>query len=353
MLIKYKYLKYLILILTIVIVAFLMLHNKIQVTKYADNFLLVLTDNKYEVTYGKYDSSTKKFNKLYKNKKSAYPTGLFLSSDNSLYYTKKDDNGYTQLYKLNLKTMKEKQITNELHNNIVNVDFIDINTKESTIYMRVIQNGHSNMQIATYSIKTNIVRTWNKDENDISVQRFDYSPSSNTLLVALYSLKQEFQNMKKTNETQNFIKYTTAYNLVQLDSKGKKINEIDLINKPVVDIAFSAKYNLELAIISEMVNIKEHKYLTTIRIKDIKKNKFYNISFTDLGYDSVQQGKFSLNDYGFYFIASKTNDGTVLDEQGGVYKPKKLYYYNLKSKEISIIFELKNNTINNFLMINS
>ena len=97
-----------------------------------------------------------------------------LSDDGNLYYPKRDSSGrYVQLFKYNLESNKEIQLTSKEKNNTTLIEYVQIDNLASKIFMRIFRPSHQKSELAAYNFKTEEMIVLGDMDNDTEVLNFD------------------------------------------------------------------------------------------------------------------------------------------------------------------------------------
>lgn len=269
----------------------------------------------------KLDLNTSRERVLLKKNYDDYPTSTYFEESNDIYYPGKVKNGTQQLLRKNADENKINVLTKDLNY----VDFLKLNKKEKTIYIRtLVKKDDRNFHLATFDIKTGDVYIWNDKENDYSVVTFDFSPFQKNLLVVTKSIKEEFNNISNANK--NNISPTAPTHTFSIYSESGTFEKEELrLNSFVKTVSLSSDGE------SFLLNFKD-KLEDTSKIglysKSKKKIDLLLEDTTDLL--NIREPIFNSKNNGFYFIADDTSNTA------------KAYFFNLEDKTIKEIWSKKN-----------
>ena len=303
-----------------------------EIKSNGDLLIISSPDNKV-INYYEYNITKKTQKKIYSINKTCYPTATLSDDNKILYFTKSDEQGYPQLFERNLSTNEEKQLTSKEGNNIINVDFLKINYNNDLIYLRTVQENHRNFNLSIYDIKSNKFKVLDEDENDLSNQFFDFTNSSNSMLVFQNSVQEEFNLMDAANKSKN-LNFSPNNNIVLKDENGKDEKVYDSIKNNIIDVSVSPNKQSTIILTGEIVNLSEHKFKKQILLKDLNNNNEpESILSTMESYQNITKLCFSKDGEGFYFVASENSN------------QYNLYYYDLKNKTTLPVLKVDNENI--------
>ncbi|SJT58392.1 translocation protein TolB [Clostridioides difficile] len=304
--------------------------------KFNTDLLIISSPDNKVINYSKYNSNKKIQEKIYSTNKTCYPTAVLSYDANTLYFTKSDKYGLAQLFERNLNTKKEKQLTFQKDNKIINVDFLKINYSKNIIYLRIVQENHRNFNLAIYNINSNELKILDENEYDLSDQFFDFNNISKSILIFQNSIKEEFNLMDKANKTKNF-NISPNYDILLKDESGEKQNTYGSIENNIVDVSISPDNKSALILTGQIVDLSKHEFKKSILLKDLNNIDKNEIILNNLeSYNDITKICFSKDGKGFYFIATESKDKS---------QNYNLYYYNLKNQESSQILKFDNEDI--------
>lgn len=322
-------------LLFLILILILLMFNGCKI-KSDRNLLIISTpnnDNKV-INYYKYDITRKNLRKIYSTNKTCYPTTTLSDDGKILYFTKRDENQYAQLFQRNLSTNEEKQLTNKKDNKIINVDFLKINYKEGLIYLRTVQEDHRNFNLSIYNIKTNELKVLDKSEQDLSNQFFDFANFSDSILVFQNSEEEKFKLLDVANKTQN-LNFSPSNKIILKDKNGNDKKVYGIIKNQIVDVSMSPNSQSTIILVGELINLPGDRLKKQILLKNLNdnNNEVDSILSTDGRYQDIKKICFSEAGEGFYFVANESN------------KPYGIYYYDLKNKNNSLVLKIDNEKI--------
>ena len=201
------------------------------------NLLIISSPDNKIINYYEYDCNDKSTEKIYSLPKTCYPTATLSYDRNTLYFTKSDENNFPQLFKIDLNTNEEKQLTFQKEN-IINVDFLKINYSKNIIYLRIVQEDHRNFSFAIYDINSNQLKILDKDELDLSEQFFDFNNSGKSILMLQNSIEEEFDLMKKANKSKD-MNIFPSYNIILMDENSENKNIYGSLTGNIIDVSIS------------------------------------------------------------------------------------------------------------------
>ncbi len=293
-----------------------------------EELLIISAPNNKVINYYEYDIAKQNLNKIYSINKTCYPTASLSNDGKILYYTKSDKDGYAQLFQRNLNTNQEKQLTTKVVDKVVNVDFLKINYKKNLIYLRTVQDDHRNFNLSIYDISNNKLNILDKNEKDLSDQFFDFTNSSNSILVFQNSEQEKFNLMDEANKSKNF-NYSINNKMIIKDENGRYEENYGTIKSNIVDVSISPNKQSAIILTEEMDKFKKQIILDSFN----NVNEPKSILSTDGRYQDIATICFSKDGNGFYFVASESNN------------QYNVYYYDLKNKTTLTVLKIDNEQI--------
>lgn len=246
-----------------------------------------------------------------------------------------DENNFPQLFKIDLNTNEEKQLTFQKEN-IINVDFLKINYSKNIIYLRIVQEDHRNFSFAIYDINSNQLKILDKDELDLSEQFFDFNNSGKSILMLQNSIEEEFDLMKKANKSKD-MNIFPSYNIILMDENSENKNIYGSLTGNIIDVSISNDNKAALILTGEIVDLSKHKFKKIITLKKFNDSDKEETILNNLdSYEDITKVCFSKDGKGFYFIANKSKDKSQHYD---------LYYYNLKNQKSSKVLGINNEDI--------
>lgn len=339
-----KYLLLIILLFTFIIGYKLKITEKVFLNKVSPNlpklYINYFDPKSLTYTFFQYDPISSKNKKLFKKNIEDY-TSFVYSSDNKLYFADKSKNNNTkQLYVRDLNTHQIRQLTTELSY----LDFIKIDQKHNILFMRVmLRNEHRNFHLATYNIKTNTLKIWNKSNSDNSILDFDYSQNK-YLVVVSYSNEEATNKLEEANKNQTSMT-PPKYSIDIFETEGKLKKHVGIVEKFINGVSLSPDnssiiYSYNESLNSKITKVKEINVGTSREIIILKNNVNSNIRAV----------KYDNNKIGFYFLSSlnKSNNYNSLE----IPKKSILSYYNFKTKKIKEVWSTEKGVIVNYSINN-
>lgn len=287
-------------------------------------------------TFYEYDIASQK-NKIVQKKRIEEYTSFSISKlHNKIYFADKAQDNTMQLFEKDLDSGETRQLTNELSS----VDYVQIDKKQSIIFMRVLlKNEYRNFHIATYKIDSGELKVWDEAEKDKSILVFDYNPHNNKLVLVSYSRMEDIQQLEKANNNNSQLlppKY--GFDIYNIDGSQKKhvtviekfISGVSLANDEN-NILFSYDEGLENPISHVMEIDVDTKKTKTVLTGTNEYKKIRTVK-----YDEKREGFFFL-----YNLYSNKNYNTLEVPRGSV-----LAYYDLKRKKTRDIWRSEGIIVN-------
>ncbi|MCG3086839.1 hypothetical protein [Sporosarcina cyprini] len=268
-----------------------------------------------------------------------YTAFAFSEHSNSLYFADKAKDNTMQLFVKNLKTNQTKQLTSEVNN----VDFIQIDKTETTIFMRVLlKNENRNFHIATYDIETKELKIWDETNTDKSILNFDYNKNNNKLVIASYSQAEDTKKLEEANENQTIL-LPPKYSIDIYDISGNMEKRITTMEVFISGVSFSPDQEALLLSYDEDL-ISPLSYVVEIDVNTKKIKPLFN---TQSKYSKIRAVKYDEKNEGFFFLSSfKKNK----NHYNALEIPEKsvLSYYDLKKNKIKDIWQTNKGVIVNY-----
>jgi hypothetical protein len=308
----------------------------ISVTEYNNG---INTDNGMTTHYYCYDLTTSKTTMIKDIPyTSQYPLGVYDRADNTLYYSaqvidKKSGKG-DQLFSCNLKTGKIKQLSND----IFAINYI-IPTKDKIITVAAPKGMRQN-KVAYYDRKSGKFIYANK-KDDFNTELMSYNPFTGKLLATNYYMKQMDDAMYKSNVDQTKITMPNYYIYDYTDIDKPKLL-FTTKNMMINRIASSNQGDILYTQADDFPELYPKYYTYFYNPKTSKAKPVENIA-----------SQLQLSNFLFYnddknqtlFIGVSPSDDTKY--------PRGIYSYDLKTKELKLLFTSKTGFINNFTMLAS
>lgn len=307
--------------------------------------LVTFVDTQLNTHYYKYNIKSKENDLLNKRSMTDYPTSIQTKNKNFLYYTSRENSKYTQLYELNLKTDKSRKLTSQF----ASVDYLRVDEKSEKIYMRVSLEDHRNFTVATYNTKTGKIDIFNPEEEDLSIKNFDVNTSTGEVLAIVFSSKQDYENVDKSNKNQTPLELTPHY-LKLINLSTNKSKTLCTLNKDVLDVSIYSNGNKALFTANDkhdLISYGQRK----MYLLDIKTQKYNPIIKDSSNYMDISSPNFSIDGNGFYYIATNFNCEPISDTTGITIYPKVILYYDFSTKDSNEVWLKTNGNIRNFVVL--
>lgn len=287
-------------------------------------------------TFYEYDITSQKSKIVQKGTIEEYTSFTISRLHNKLYYADKAQDNTMQLYEKDLKNGKIKQLTNELSS----VDFVQLDKKQSIIFMRVLlKNEYRNFHIATYKIDSGELKIWNEAEKDKSILEFDYNAHNNKLVLVSYSIREDTQKLEKANENQSQL-LPPKYSFDIYNSDGNQEKHVTVIEKFISGVSFANDESKILISYDEGLN----NPISNVIKLDVDTQKIKSLFTGSNDYLKIRAVKYDEKREGFFFLSnlySNNNYNTLEIPKGSV-----LAYYDLKKNKIKDIWRSKGIIVN-------
>lgn len=290
-------------------------------------------------TFYEYDQDLQKDIVLLKKKIMDYTSFSYSKIHNKLYFTDKGKDGTMQLFVKDLNKNQVKQLTQDFNS----VDFIQIDKKQTTVFMRVLlKDGYRNFHIATYNIENNQLKIWESDNKDKNILDFDYNVNNNKLVVISFSEAEDKKKLEEANEKQIMMQ-PPKYSLDIYNMDGEKEKHVFSLDEFVSSASFANDENSVIFSYDEGLNNPishvEEINLNSSKIKSLIDSTEKKFKIRGLKYDKKGEG--------FFFLSSsydsKENYSTL-----GAPKESVLSYFNSKKKEVKDIWHTDKGVIVNY-----
>lgn len=292
-------------------------------------------------TFYEYDPTLQENTVLLKKKIPDYTTFSYSKSHNKLYFVDKAEDGTMQLFVKNLQKNQMKQLTKGLGS----VDVIQIDNKQTTVFMRVLLKGeYRNFHIATYNIEKDKLEIWEKDDKDKNILDFDYNPNNNKLIVVSFSEAEDKKKLEEANEKQITMR-PAKYSLDIYNVDGNKEKHVSIVEEFISGASFADDEN------SVIFSYDESLTNPTSHVAEIKLNsKKIKPLFDDTKkHFKIRALKYGEKSEGFYFLSS-LYDGKKDYSTLGAPKESVLSYYAIKKETVKDIWRTDKGVIVNYSM---
>lgn len=255
-----------------------------------------------------------------------YPLGIYLKSENKLYYSSYADNG-DQLFEYNVIRDGEKQLTQDLY--AINY----ILPREEDIMVVAVKKGTRPIALYCYDKESRKLIDIIND-NDTNIQAISYNNSDNTsYYTSEYSEKAIQESGEKVYSGKIKLFIPPDYTVYRYDKNNNRTHIYTSDNRQVSTVSGNNDFVIWKEYIQETVGPFEIKLLNLssneIEILDIDK------------INSISELSIRADNKGFYFLGAIKD----LDDRG-------VFYYDFSTKNIvKLITGADNKYINNFMMI--
>ncbi|PEA36891.1 hypothetical protein COE67_07745 [Priestia megaterium] len=315
-------------------------HQRTNTTIHNDNTSIYIdfVDDKLKHLVYEVDLRNLKDKVLLKKELKDYPTSAYSKKNKSVYFTEETKNKTQQLFE---KDLQEKN--SQLTHNFNYVDFLKLDDKQDTLYMRVLLGKDDrDFHVAKMDLKTREIKVFNKEKKNDSVVWFDYNSNTQQLLVISKSIKEEAKNISLSNENDQPLK-APAYKGTIINVKDNHEKEVFLFHKFIDSASLSPKGKEILFSWKDSIDPEASSTISSFNIKT-KEEKFLVKDSKEL--INVHQPVYSKKQDGFYFIADVnkviTNKNTNTQTH-----PTAVNFFNLKSKEIESVWSPQKGTVVN------
>ncbi|PRS99627.1 hypothetical protein C6356_29595 [Bacillus wiedmannii] len=292
-------------------------------------------------TFYKYDPTLQENTVLLKKKIPDYTTFSYSKLHNKLYFADKAEDGTMQLFVKDLQKNQIRQLTKELGN----VDLIQIDNKQTTVFMRVLlKDEYRNFHIATYNIEKDKLEIWEKDDKDKSIFDFDYNPINNKLVIVSFSEAEDKKKLEEANEKQITMR-PAKYSLDIYNVDGNKEKHVSLVEKFISGASFADDES------SVIFSYDENLTNPTSHVAEINLNsKKIRPLFDDTEkHFKIRALKYSEKSEGFFFLSSLYDSKKDYNTLGSP-KESVLSYYDIKKKTVIDIWHTDKGVIVNYSM---
>lgn len=258
---------------------------------------------------------------------SQYPLGVFSTNDQAVYYTKRDDNNRDQIFRCDVKTKEEVQLTSDLR--AVN----QIIPTEKKVYF-VASSKDQVLRLGMLDKHSGVISYWG--DEDTNVETITIDPKTEHIYISAFSYSQDREVIEKqfiSDENKYSMPLFSVYETDYLFSKTQKLFSknawirilvVNMIDNKLIAI-YDKEYNSEEKSKAVAIDINSHEVEEFILPPERMQ---------------VDGASFSVDGKGLYVIS-------VINDKRGI------YYYNFDSKEYSPIFISEDEFINNFQFVSS
>ncbi|MFT5874208.1 MAG: hypothetical protein ACI8WT_003169 [Clostridium sp.] len=304
-----------------------------------------------DISIYKLDTITKKADLL---KTQATP-GVFmpsiLSDDGNLYYPRLGSGGkYAQLFEFNSISQKEVQLTSLEKNGIVLVEYLYIDNSTSKIFMRILRKNHQNSEVASYNLKTQEMKVFGDQDKDIEVLNFDICKDKKLVAIATYSKTETSNNMDKSSKSQLTLE-ASQYNLTIYDEDGNKVKDCSPMKDFVNDISLSPDAKLLLISISTEWLDDTHSKKNIFYTQNVETGEIKQVLESSEQIQEIKNARFSADGKGFFYLATKADAKSFVNDGGYTKVLNTVFYYDLKTNQSKEIWSPDNKTITNYVVL--
>lgn len=295
----------------------------------SNSFIYIDTVNNEEHSVYELNLDNNRSENIFTKNAEGYPTSAFSKKNNKIYFTKMLDDKSTQLFEKDLSTNETKQLTRTLGF----VDFIELDSSEKSIYMRVlINNNDRNFHIASYNIKSSEISIWEAENKDSSVVFFDFNPKTNLILTVTKSIAEEFKSIDNANKN-NAPPTPTTHKLMLFNKDGEVVKELLILTKFIKSVSLSNDGK------SVLINYKDSiEPDAPSKIAEFKDGEDLNLLIEESKENSnIHQPIYDKENKGFYFVSDK----------GETELSSSLKYFSLNNKSIKELWASENSIIIN------
>lgn len=301
-----------------------------------DELLVSFTDQQLNNTYYLHDRA------LHTEKLTAYPSIAYHSTNKLLYYTYTDEEAQkVSIRELNVKTNQEKTLFTSKDS----IDSMRLSGDGKQLYLRYNKDSGEQFYVASFDLKKHKVKLlYPEKSNDDTVSSFAYDPTSNSLAIQHYSLKEDYEKTDEANEKGTDPEPTTMKITLHKDGKGKRIASI---SQTINDISFSPDHK---KLIYTEVKIRNEKEVSSIKVLDVETGKTKTLvkNSQNVHILSAAQPQFSSDGASVYFLGVAKNAKELKDDTGRKAKVRTIFEYDLKKKKVEAAWEKNGGIINNF-----
>lgn len=254
-----------------------------------------------------------------------YPLGVFSEKDNSVYFTKRDNQKRDQIFQYKLGVDKEYQLTSDLRaiNQI-------IPTKEALFFVASIADNV--LRLGSYNKDNQSVRYWG--DEDINVETITLNPETQKIYISGFSYSADRGNIEKQFVSDDNVYSTPLFVVYETDFNFKETKELFSTDSWIRLLLMNKSNNSLVAIYDKEYNSPDPSKAVTINL-ETGETKDYKLPKERV---QVDGGGFSSDGKEMY--------GTfILEDQRGIYS------YEVDSQKYSPIFSSKDGFINNFQII--
>lgn len=304
-------------------------------TPMEESLLIMSTNKEFTSSYVIFNLYNKTELKVFERKNNCYSDFVIDKLRKYLYYSNLV-NGKYNIFKVDLDTKSE---TNLFNNNYYVGDIFDL--YDETLVFRTISNDRRRFVIGKCSLTNNEIEILDNFNTDFDMFNFYIDKTKKIVYTIEYSLT-EFEN---TNFPEMPTYYIFKYNI---DTEQKEL--LYSTNRTITSISIDTNNRILFEAESiENNSVTKKIYLLNLnhQTEDILLQS--NTNFKDINFENISKPKFTLDNKGFYFLAT-TDKSIIIEEVPGTLpiKSKAIYYYDLKFNNIKLVYDNKNEVINDY-----
>ncbi len=304
------------------------MYLSITTTSYNENGELIFNVYKYALSKKQLEN---KFEKKYT---SQYPLGIFSQSKNTVYYTAEyEKNHGDQLFAYNLDTKETKMLTDDFY--AIN-QIIPISNK---IYIIGVKIGERLLKPSIYDFETNKLITLNNND-DLNFENMVYDVFHHNIYFSANYQKEVDEALDKANQGKGS-KYISPDTHIYFLEKNK-LKHLYSTNCKLIYRMLPQKNGDLCFTESESIPAWDPEYFTYSFDKSTNK-KHPTINIDEIM--NVTQFTYFISSNQIVFL------GTKVDSEDEQHIHRGIYLYNIDSCNIELLFELEEQYINNFILL--
>ncbi|PWK15495.1 hypothetical protein [Tumebacillus permanentifrigoris] len=271
-------------------------------------------------------------------------TAVLAADGKRLYEAGRDAEQHLQLYEVDLRTQSRRQLTTQF----VRIDNLRLDKKHRRLYLRVLQKGHQNAQVAAYDLEKGTVQVWSPEEFDTSVQSFDVNPKSGDLLAWVYSLREEQEHVEEGHQMEAPMEPPHYKLQLHKDGGAAAGQQVGESEKQPLDVSLSEDGQHALFAAVQWPHEERMRY--SIVHADLRTGNSHTVLVEQGRVAELKQPQYAPDGRGFYFTAAAADQPMQTDKQGDQSRPRALYRYDFKSKAAVEVWKRAGGKLNQYLL---
>jgi len=243
-----------------------------------------------------------------------------------VYFTAPNGEHQMQLFRRSLQATDRQALSSDFEH----VDLLRYDTHSEKLYVRVLQKGHRNYQLACYDREKGALTVLQPDDADTSVKGYDISRATGVLYAWTVSVQEEAARLSKQHQQADEQAEPPLHRLVKF-AEGAAPEEITTVELDVLDMAVSEDGDHALFTAREWLGEEAPQ---TIYHADLRNGHRIQVFSDGEQFGRVRLPHYAESGKGIYFVADRKQHGPVTDKDGRHVHPSAVGYYEFKTKSM-------------------